>query len=615
MGKNVRLAARLAVGLAGVALSTAGHAQSPLPPVPVPPANPITEAKRVLGKVLFHDEQLSTSNVVSCATCHVMSTGGTDPRLARNPGNDGVPSTAGIGDDKIASPGIVASDELNRFIADAVFGVNPQITDRAANSPINAAFAPALFWDGRATPQFVDPQTQQIVLPNNGALESQAVAPVLNETEMAHAGFTWAGVAERLERVRPLDLATNLPPDVAAALASQPSYPSLFAAAFGDGAITASRIAQAIATYQRTLISDRSRFDDFQAGNTAAMTPAEVRGFNAFTGLAVNCAACHVPPLFTGNGFRNIGVRPPAEDLGRQIVTGNPGDRGRFKVPGLRNVALKRSFMHNGQFTTLPQVLAFYAKAPGTVQFTDNLDPAAARINGQNLPPPVSQDIVAFLGALTDPRVQQQQFPFDRPTLFTERVAQRSQVLPGGETPGFGGVTPQILVPDPAMVGNIDHRVGLARALPGAIARFFVSSSQPVSGVVLQQRLVAEVTVGSDGVATAAMPMAGTEVFGGRTLYVQWTVTDPSAAGGQARSAAAALPVFCGRLGCPPAACYANCDGSTDGTVLSPADFTCFLSRYRGGDEYANCDGSAGTPGLTPADFTCFLVKFRAGCQ
>lgn len=61
-------------------------------------------------------------------------------------------------------------------------------------------------------------------------------------------------------------------------------------------------------------------------------------------------------------------------------------------------------------------------------------------------------------------------------------------------------------------------------------------------------------------------------------------------------------------------ACYANCDGS-DTTALSPADFTCFLSRYRAGDPYANCDQSTGTPALSPADFTCFLNRYRAGCS
>src|SRR4051812_31959769 len=73
-----------------------------LPPVPQPVENPITEPKRVLGKILFFEEQISSSNTVSCATCHVTARGGADPRLARNPGPDGVLNTP---DDRIASPG------------------------------------------------------------------------------------------------------------------------------------------------------------------------------------------------------------------------------------------------------------------------------------------------------------------------------------------------------------------------------------------------------------------------------------------------------------------------------------------------------------------------------
>ncbi len=63
-----------------------------------------------------------------------------------------------------------------------------------------------------------------------------------------------------------------------------------------------------------------------------------------------------------------------------------------------------------------------------------------------------------------------------------------------------------------------------------------------------------------------------------------------------------------------PPKCYANCDGSTGTPVLTAADFTCFLQKFRAGDAYANCDGSTGTPQLTAADFTCFLTSFRTGC-
>src|ERR1051326_8846724 len=105
-----------------------------LPPVPVPPENPITEQKRVLGKVLFFDEQLSMSNTVSCATCHVSGRGGADPRRAPNPGPDGI---LGTPDDKFGSPGVIHSDTNNDYERDAVFGLQPQITGRAAHSPID----------------------------------------------------------------------------------------------------------------------------------------------------------------------------------------------------------------------------------------------------------------------------------------------------------------------------------------------------------------------------------------------------------------------------------------------------------------------------------------------
>jgi len=595
-----------------------------LPPVPVPPENQITEAKRILGKILFFDEQLSTSNAVSCSTCHVMSSGGADPRLARNPGPNGVVNNNGnnIGDDRISSPGIVQSDAANDFVRNAVFGVNAQLTDRAAPSPINAAYVPNAFWDGRATSTFTDPQTNTVAIANGGALESQCVAPPVNTTEMAHASYDWLGIADKLNRVKPLDLASALPADVATRLTGNPSYGQLFAAAFGDSAITARRIAFAVATYERTLIADNTPWDSFIAGNNAALTPQQINGFNLMQqpppgtppGTPGSCVVCHAPPLFTDQTFRAIGVRPPSEDLGRQNVTGNTNNRGQFKVPSLRNINLQGSFMHNGQFSTLAQVVAFYAHAPqAPVMNTDNLDPAAAAIRFN---PQQQADIVAFLtGGLTDPRVVNQQFPFDRPTLFTERVADRSTIVTGGEVAGSGGQIPTIFAPDPTMVGNIDHRIGLDRALVGATAHLVLSSAAPINGAITAQRVLADITVPASGTATYHMPLTPGQYLGGQVLFVQWLVDDPSAVGGVARSAVARLPLFCGRTGCITVSCYANCDGSTDSPTLSANDFTCFLQKFRAGDAYANCDGSTDTPSLTAADFTCFLTSFRNGCQ
>ena len=110
-------------------------------------------------------------------------------------------------------------------------------------------------------------------------------------------------------------------------------------------------------------------------------------------------------------------MRPPAEDLGRQIVTDNPGDRGRFKVPSLRNVGLRAPYFHNGGKATLTDVVNFYNVGG---EFFDNQDPA---INPLGLSPQQIAQIVDFLqNGLTDPRVAQGLPPFDRPTLHSELV-------------------------------------------------------------------------------------------------------------------------------------------------------------------------------------------------
>ncbi|GDY00439.1 hypothetical protein LBMAG48_28420 [Phycisphaerae bacterium] len=549
------LVAGLAVGLPVVTAALLGasyynnRAVAALPPVPVPPQNPITESKRVLGKMLFWDEQMSTSNVVSCGTCHSPARGGNDPRLARTNGIDGI---ANNGDDIFGSPGIIRSDADNDFERDPVFLLGPQITNRSANSNINSAYAPRLFWDGRAEGPFLDPQTGATVIPNGGALENQAAGPPLDNIEMAHAGMDWAALTAKLATVKPLALSINVPADMQAARQANPSYTALFQAAFGDSQITASRIAMAIATYQRTLISDQSPFDSFRAGQTNALTPQQQAGFNDFQQR--QCAACHSPAqdLMTDFTFRNIGLRPIAEDSGRQAITGNIADRGKFKVPSLRNVALKTTFMHNGQFQNLNQVLAFYARAGGApVQQVDNRDPLMNQV--VPLPPQASQNIVAFLSSLTDPRVQNQTFPFDRPLLFADRPADRSVVL-GGGVAGSGGVVPQVLVQAPTMIGNSEYRIGLTNALGGASARLAFSRNAPVNGRITPEwTLDAKMTSGTGngiGVATEHMPLSLFNVQPGQRLFVQWLVTDPAAAGGTARSSVGQLTFFCGSMGC-----------------------------------------------------------------
>lgn len=592
----------LTAGLLGVAYYQ-HRAEAAMPPVPVPPQNPITESKRVLGKMLFWDEQMSTSNVVSCGTCHSPARAGADPRIARHPGDD---NTLNTPDDILGSPGIIKSDAENDYERDPVFLLNPQITDRAANVTINAAYAPLLFWDGRATGQFNDPQTGAMLIPLGGALENQAAGPPLNSVEMAHAGWDWPRLIDKLERVQPMALSTNLPADMQAARIANPNYPALFQAAFGDSQITAARIAMALATYQRTLISDQAPFDAFRAGNVNALTVQQRQGFADFQ--ANNCAICHNAnqDLFTDHSFRNIGLRPVAEDTGRQAISGNINDRGRFKVPTLRNVALKATFMHNGQFQNLNQVLAFYARAPGApVQQADNRDPVMNTI--VPMPPQESQNIVAFLASLTDPRVANQTFPFDRPLLSADRPADRSVNL-GGGVAGSGGVVPQIIVQAPTMIGNAEYRIGLTNALGNANARLAFSRSAPVNGRINAEWFGdVKVTSGAgagNGVATEHMSLTTYNVQPGQRLFVQWQITDPAAAPGFAFSSVGQLTFFCGSMGC-------GCDSidfNRDGVFPDDQDVADFFNVLAGGScptadvSLPACDIDFNNNGVFPED-------------
>src|SRR5688572_11943008 len=146
-----------------------------LPPVPVPAENPITEPKRVLGKILFWDEQLSSNGTVACGTCHRPASGGGDPRAARHPGVD-----KGTIDDIQASPGIVALDRDGEPRHHPLFGDQPQVTTRLSPANFMAIWAEQVFWDGRAGGRFTDPLTGQVTIERGGALENQALQALLN---------------------------------------------------------------------------------------------------------------------------------------------------------------------------------------------------------------------------------------------------------------------------------------------------------------------------------------------------------------------------------------------------------------------------------------------------
>jgi cytochrome c peroxidase len=525
-------------------------AQASLPPVPVPPQNPITPEKAILGKLLFWEEQMSSNNRVACGTCHTFAAGGGDlRRVLFSAGPDGVTPSP---DDTFGSPGLPHADANNAYVRDAAFGFGAQVTNRTSPSFLTAAWFPEMFWDGRARTAFVDPETNQTTIPNGGALENQALGPVLSAVEMAHDARTWSQVDQKLASARPMALATNLPPDMAAAVANGATYPDLFQAAFGTPDINAQRIAYALATYQRTLVPDQTPWDRFQRGVPGAMTPQQVNGMNIFNGPA-RCNLCHVPGLFSDRQFRNLGLQPVAADIGRQAVTNNVADRGKFKVPSLRNVGLRTSLMHNGQFTNVGQVFGFYLNGGGP--FLDNKDPLLQPLQ---VPPQQANDLITFVNtALTDPRVAAGQAPFDRPTLASQRIPAAGFQY-GIGSPGSGGRVPTILAETPANVGNVDFRVGVANARGGALGTLAVSvfpATTQIQGVNVNVEVFTTPALfyvplgGAAGVAGAGFGTVRFELppepsLTGITLYSQWFVWDVGVAVGLCSSRGAELRLF-----------------------------------------------------------------------
>jgi cytochrome c peroxidase len=236
----------------------------------------------------------------------------------------------------------------------------------ARNSPpvANAAYYVTQFWDGRAA-----------------SLEKQVEGPVQNPVEMAH---TLKGVEQRLN--------------------ADPAYREQFAQAFGTGRITFEMIEKAIASFERTVLMGNSPFDRWYYGHGEnAISASAKRGFDVFRRVDKgNCASCHAfsesNALFSDNQFHNLGVGVKDEmptDMGRYDVTKIDADRGAFKTPSLRNVALTAPYMHDGSLKTLKDVVDFYVGGGSSNPYRDPKIKSLA-LTGQE-----RADLVAFLESLT----------------------------------------------------------------------------------------------------------------------------------------------------------------------------------------------------------------------
>jgi cytochrome c peroxidase len=235
-------------------------------------------------------------------------------------------------------------------------GVAGRVGRRNAPALINLAWAESLFWDGRVR-----------------SLEEQAGKPIEDPTEMD------LPIVEAVARV-----------------AGDASYVQAFAAVFG-GAPSEVALRQALASFVRTLVSGDSPYDRHLRGDASALSPAAKRGEALFSSERAACFHCHPQQALTNEGFFNNGSYAEGGDPGRQAITGRSGDLGKFKTPGLRNVAVTAPYMHDGSLPTLEAVIDQYAKGGRGHPSTD------PQIEPLQLTAAEKADLLAFLHSLTDP--------------------------------------------------------------------------------------------------------------------------------------------------------------------------------------------------------------------
>jgi cytochrome c peroxidase len=155
-------------------------------------------------------------------------------------------------------------------------------------------------------------------------------------------------------------------------------------------------VAKAIATFERTVLSGNSPYDQYKSGKKKALTPGQIRGMQIFFGKG-RCDACHEGINFTTNSYHNLGIGTdkPDPDAGRYMVTKNESDWGAFKTPTLREIARTAPYMHDGSLQTLEDVVDFYDI--GCLP-NKNLDKSIRKLN---LTVAEKKDLVEFLKSLS----------------------------------------------------------------------------------------------------------------------------------------------------------------------------------------------------------------------
>jgi cytochrome c peroxidase len=326
--------------------------------------NLMTRAKIELGRQLYFDTRLSADNTISCASCH---------------------------------------DPAEGFAKHTQFGVgiNGQMGGR--NSPVsyNRIVSGAQFWDGRAA-----------------SLEAQAVGPIANPIEM---GNTHDKAVETIAAI--------------------PGYAMQFRVIFGDEGVTIDNIGRAIATFERAIVTGPAPFDyyeavrpflkmkpddleslkdddaelfaKYQAAKAAfdehPMSESAIRGRELFFNDRGGCTACHVGANLADEKFHNLGVGMEADkpDLGRFVISNDEKDKGAFKTPTIRNVALTAPYMHDGSQKTLEEVVEHYNKGGTPNPWL------STKVKKLELKPEEKADLVEFMKACTGdfPKIERGRLP------------------------------------------------------------------------------------------------------------------------------------------------------------------------------------------------------------
>ena len=329
-------------------------------PIPAVPAdNPMSDAKVELGRLLFYDTRLSVNKTTSCASCHLQQLAFTDGR----------------------SRSIGATGEQH---------------PRSSMSLVNVAYASRLTWAN----------------PLLDKLEDQALTPLLgdNPLEMGMGGRE----AELIELLN-----------------TEPRYRELLPRAFPGDADAASVLntVRSMASFVRTIISYDTPYDRYLGGDERAMDDAAVRGMDMFFSERFECFHCHGGFNFSDStthanavveavGYHNTGLYNiqntgayPADNTGLHDMTGKVRDMGRFKAPGLRNVAITAPYMHDGSIATLDEVLDHYASGgrrieDGPYAGDGRVSPFKSEfLRSFDLSEEERADLLAFLEALTDESV------------------------------------------------------------------------------------------------------------------------------------------------------------------------------------------------------------------